>query len=60
MTEKKQRPQDKWDAKAGMISKTYKVKRDTAMEFQATCRRLNVSMGIQLTKLMQDFIDKNK
>lgn len=25
MEEKKVRPQDKWDAKAGLVSKTYKV-----------------------------------
>lgn len=27
MEEKKIRPQDKWDAKAGMVPKTYKVKK---------------------------------
>lgn len=33
MEEKKKRPQDRWDEKAGMISKTYKVNKKVAEEF---------------------------
>ena len=33
MEEKKSRPQDKWDAKAGMVPKTYKVKKEAAEAF---------------------------
>ena len=36
--EKKIRPQDKWDAKAGVISKTYKVDREVAKAFQEACK----------------------
>ncbi len=55
---KKPRPQDKWDAKAGLISKTYKVNKKTAEEFQKACKKKGIAMGTQLTKMMQEFIEK--
>ncbi|OUO80805.1 hypothetical protein B5F53_03635 [Blautia sp. An249] len=60
MEEKRKRPQDKWDAKAGMISKTYKVNKKVAEEFQEACKKAGVAMGTQLTKMMKDFIEQNK
>lgn len=57
---KKSRPQDKWDAKAGMISKTYKVNKKVAEEFREACEKADVAMGTQLTKMMKDFIEQNK
>lgn len=58
--EKKTRPQDKWDEKAGMIGKTYKVNKEIALEFQQVCKKQGIAMGVQLSKLMQQFIDENK
>lgn len=58
--EKKTRPQDKWDKKAGVISKTYKVNGQTAEEFKEACAKAGVSMGIQLTKMMKQFIEEVK
>ena len=58
MEEKKRRPQDKWDEKAGMISKTYKVNKNVAEEFQKACKKSSVSMGAQLTKMMEQFIQE--
>ncbi len=60
MEEKRKRPQDKWDAKAGMISKTYKVNKKVAEEFREACKKADVAMGTQLTKMMKDFIEQNK
>lgn len=60
MDEKKIRPQDRWDAKAGVVAKSYKVDRKTADEFKETCKRLGISMGPQLTKMMREFIEQNK
>ncbi|BAK46154.1 hypothetical protein CXIVA_01870 [Clostridium sp. SY8519] len=60
MDEKKIRPQDRWDAKAGVAAKSYKVDRKTADEFKETCKRLGISMGPQLTKMMREFIEQNK
>lgn len=54
--ESKKRPQDKWDAKAGLVAKTYKVNKEAAEEFQRCCKAQGIAMGTQLTKMMQDFI----
>lgn len=56
----KTRPQDKWDMKAGVISKTYKVSKKVAEEFQVACKKSGIAMGTQLTKMMQEFIDNQK
>lgn len=58
--EKKERPQDRWDKKAGVVSKTYKVNEKTAAEFKEACAKAGVSMGTQLTKMMNDFIEEVK
>lgn len=57
-TNKKIRPQDKWDAKAGVISKTYKVNKEVARQFQIACKKAGVAMGTQLTKMMGGFIEQ--
>ena len=59
-TVKKSRPQDKWDKKAGVIPKTYKVNGKTAEEFRVACKKAEVSMGTQLTKMMNEFIEEVK
>lgn len=58
--EKKARPQDRWDAKAGLKAKTYKINAKTAEEFQATCKRKGVAMGTVITNLMREYIEQNK
>ncbi|MFV0527748.1 MAG: hypothetical protein ACK5MN_03360 [Lachnospiraceae bacterium] len=60
MEEKKIRPQDKWNAKAGYMSKTYKLKRDLVEAFAEACGKADVSQAGQLTKMMQEFIEKHK
>lgn len=60
MDEKKTRAQEKWDAKAGIVPKTYKIDKDTAENFKETCNRLKLGQGPVLTKLMQVFIEQNK
>lgn len=56
--EKKQRPQDKWDEKAGLVPKTYKVNKEVAEQFKVACKEAGVAMGTQLTKLMEQFVEK--
>ena len=56
--EKKKRPQDKWDEKAGLAPKTYKVNKEVAEEFSQACKEAGVAMGTQLTKLMKQFIEE--
>lgn len=60
MEEKKSRAQDKWDAKAGMISKSYKVKKEAADAFAAACKEQGVSIGIKLSELMMEYVNSRK
>lgn len=60
MEEKKIRPQDKWNAKAGLISKSYKLKKDLVDQFAEACEKAGVSQASQLTKMMRDFIEEQK
>ena len=54
--EKKIRPQDKWNAKAGLISKSYKLKKDLTVEFAEACEKAGVSQAGQITEMMKEFI----
>jgi hypothetical protein len=58
--EKKIRPQDKWNAKAGYISKSYKLKREVVEQFAEACEKAGVSQAAQLTKMMNEFIENQK
>ena len=60
MEEKKIRPQDKWNAKAGYISKSYKLKREVVEQFAEACEKAGVSQAAQLTKMMNEFIVDQK
>ena len=60
MEEKKIRPQDKWNAKAGLISKSYKLKRELVEAFADACEKAGVSQAGQLSRMMSDFIEKHK
>lgn len=57
MKEKKIRPQDKWNAKAGLISKSYKLKQELVEDFAKACEQERVSQAGQLSKMMKEFID---
>ena len=59
MGTKKKRPQDIWNAKAGYISKSYKLKKDVVKEFAEACNIAGVSQAGQLTKMMKAFIEEN-
>lgn len=59
MGEKKKRPQDIWNEKAGYVSKSYKLKQDVVKEFKAACDRAGVSQASQLMAMMKDFAKKN-
>ncbi len=53
--EKKIRPQDKWNAKAGYISKSYKLKKDVVEDFAEACKKAGVSQAGKLTEFMKEF-----
>ncbi len=46
----------KYEAKVGLISKTYKLKREVVEAFAKACNKAGVSQAGQLTKMMTDFI----
>lgn len=58
MEEKKIRPQDKWNAKAGLISKSYKLKKELVEEFAMACEESGVSQASQLSKMMKKYIEE--
>lgn len=58
--EKKIRPQDRWDAKAGVVTKGYKLHKAIADEFAETCKAQGVAYGPTLEKLMLQYISEHK
>lgn len=54
--DKKKRPQDVWNEKAGYISKSYKLKRNVVEAFSEACDKAGVSQAGKLTELMEGFI----
>ena len=60
----KQSPQSiatrKYEAKVGLISKSYKIKRELADQFAEACRVAGVSQASQISKMMREFIDTQK
>lgn len=57
---KKIRPQDKWNAKAGYISKSYKLKKELVEQFANACEQAGVSQAGQLSQMMLEFIHSTK
>lgn len=50
----------KYQEKVGLISKTYKLKRETVERFAKSCEAAGVSQSAQLSKMMEDFIKMQK
>lgn len=45
MSTEKMRPQDRWNKKAGLVSKSYKLKRELTEEFAIACDAAGVKSG---------------
>lgn len=50
----------KYEAKAGWMSKSYKLKRELVEEFAEACEKARVSQAHQLSKMMKDFVESQK
>ena len=50
----------KYAEKVGLISKSYKLKREVVEKFATACDKVGVSQAAQLTKMMNEFIEQNK
>lgn len=46
----------KYEAKAGWVSKSYKLKKEVVEAYAEACTKAGVSAAGQLTKMMQEFI----
>lgn len=51
---------EKYQKKAGYMTKGFKIKREIAEEFAAACESAGVSQAAQITKMMKDFIAGQK
>ena len=50
---------EKYQRKAGYMTKGFKIKRDDAEAFEQACKRAGVSQAAQITKMMREFAEKN-
>lgn len=48
----------KYEKKAGWMSKSYKLKKETVEDFAIACEKAGVSQAGQITKMMQEFINQ--
>lgn len=59
MPKSKQAPYTReYEKKVGLISKSYKLKRETVDDFKAACDKAGVSQSAQLSRMMEQFIRK--
>jgi len=53
-------PQDTWQKKVGLVSKSYKLETEVIDMFAKACEKAEISQAKQLTKMMNEFIKENK
>ena len=51
---------EKWQKKVGIISKSFKLKKELTDEFKEACEKAGVSQAAQISKMMREFIDEQK
>ena len=51
---------DKWQKKVGIISKSFKLKKELTDEYKEACEKAGVSQASQISKMMREFIDEQK
>jgi hypothetical protein len=49
----------KWQAKKGLISKSYKLKRETVDMFAEACENVELSQSMVLSKYMEYYIKRH-
>lgn len=49
----------KYEAKIGLISKSYKLKKEVVEEFKKACERSGTSQAKELTRFMEQFIKEH-
>ena len=48
----------KYHEKIGLISKSYKLKRELTEQFAAACEKAGVSQASQISRMMKEFIEE--
>lgn len=51
---------EKYQKKAGWMTKGFKLKRDVVEEFEEACEKVGVSQASKITELMKQFIKEVK
>ena len=51
---------EKYQKKAGWMTKGFKLKRDIVEEFEEACKEVGVSQAGKITELMKQFIEEVK
>lgn len=51
---------EKYQKKAGYMTKGFKIKRELADDFAIACDKAGVSQAAQITKMMKEFIESVK
>ena len=51
---------EKYAKKVGLISKSYKLKRELTEEFADACAKRNTSASAELSRFMEKFIEETK
>lgn len=51
---------DRYQKKAGWVSKSYKLKKDLVEQFAEACGKAGVSQAGQISEMMKDFIEKTE
>ena len=49
---------EKYQQKAGYVSKAYKLKQEVVEAFKEACDKKGISQAAQLTKMMNEFIEQ--
>ena len=50
----------KYQEKVGLISKSYKLKKEIVEQFAEACQKVGVSQAGQISEMMKEFIEQNK
>ena len=51
---------EKYQKKAGYMTKGFKIKREVAEGFERACKEAGVSQAAQITKMMREFVESKK
>lgn len=49
---------DKYQKKAGYMTKGFKLKREIVEQFEVACKKAGVSQASQITEMMKEFIEE--